>query len=965
MRKRICLFSLVFLAMILPRLHTISAVAEMRRPTVDRPAERDGSSGVGQTHAAADEPSASSAAEDRNGKDPAQARDKDRVIHQLRERVSDLQRQVKKLQEEKARQPAGGQRRIVPLLETMYYGPVSYAANGPRYFAARLLLVNLTGKTVALQQEGIRLQVGKRTLLLKPVDSRYRYSEIYIGTRRYRLGDLKPARVLTIRPGRTAATWILFSNVGTDNAVPAMQLLLTFDRQKISVDVNERAREQLALTVERIGPRGSLGLLTIAGQLNTVNVQDVVDAADKLSRAQPKVLRFVIRWTKSAGRLNSRLQSWLMEQAQRAGQPVPNAFSNYPYPTFPGAVRTLHLARIPGYTVNNSGRSASPATIRRIHNSDLEAVAFALTGAYRGLPVKELVREIRDGHPLTRAAALINGADRLPAEELPLLLQYVDDTSQPRLQRAAITALRHFGEPAAIGKLAEVARRSSAVLSRAALESLAASRFAAAHRKLLAILQQETTEGKKRIISILAAHPRPLWSQPIYEYLRDAKAGVGVEALRALVVVGHPKLMDILETALKGRDESLRKEAFRQLVSRSDARSERIALQYALNVLKTAPPDSQILALLNRTKDRRAIPLLLKHLDGSAGNKSQLIQLLGRIGDHSTAEALAQRYDRMKSDYEKAAVLRALVQLKSPRFPELAAKALRSRNSTLLNAACDGLRSAASPQAVQLLIDALEKSTDSNAWVYTSSSLSQIGTSKARAALLRVRDNPKTPVNKKRYVINALKSLWQRSPAYQYLYRARHSLRQRQYAQTLEFCNLALKIDPQLPWAYSCRGHVFLRQKKWAEAQRDFQQAERDDPYDPYAVTGSALMLVHNGPWRKAVEKIERRKNDFSGDRIFPYHAARVCSRAAVLARKSQSDEERQRADRLEQKAVEFLKTAVKLGRSSSNGYKIAQIRSEPDFAPLHQRDDYKQLVGDGKPASSPAGRKKPTGKKK
>ena len=51
--------------------------------------------------------------------------------------------------------------------------------------------------------------------------------------------------------------------------------------------------------------------------------------------------------------------------------------------------------------------------------------------------------------------------------------------------------------------------------------------------------------------------------------------------------------------------------------------------------LKTSPPTELMLTLLNRVKDRRAVPLLLTHLQNPQ-NRVTLIQTLGLIGDLET-----------------------------------------------------------------------------------------------------------------------------------------------------------------------------------------------------------------------------------------------------------------------------------------------------------------------------------------
>lgn len=843
-----------------------------------------------------------------------------------------------------------GRRRVIPFLDSTYYGARYYSRTQPKFFAARLLIVNLSQKPVKLKRDGVQLVADGKTHKIVDVPSNMQYTYFYVGTKRHTLGELKLPGEVTVKPGATGSTWVVFLNLGKKNNVPRMTLKLRFDKQTITVDVNELAREQLGMKVERIGPRGGLGLITISGSMNSVNVGSLVDAINDLLKK--KVVRFVVRWTKSAAKLDSQMKSWLENEANSSGSSM-NRYRGYPFPDIPASVRELHLAQMPNASSSGS-RSyyGSPPPNKRIHKTDVEAVSAALKSAYQVLPADELVKEIEEGHPLTRAAALAGGGGRLPADKLPVVLKYADDKNNPKLQLAALTALSSFGEPAAVAKLSEYVHSKKAALSRRAVVSLASSRFAAAHRKLLAMLKTEPAESKKQIVRVVAAHPRPIWSETIYEFAKDPNSGVGVEALKALGTIGHPRLVDVLESSLKSKDAKIRDQAITQLAARTDARSEKIAMDFTLQILKTSMPTPQMYALLRRTKDQRAIPLLLKHLDKTSNSSnSSLIDTLAAIGDQSVGKKLADRYAKMKSQSSKASVLRALVKLRSPRFRKLAGEALMTRNSSLINAACDGLREDASRQAVRLMIVALDKSTYSPAWSYTSNSLAQIGTPEARAALVRARNSSNS--SKRNYAISALRSMMQRSPGYQYIYRATESMRQKKVKEAVKFYNLALKLDDELSVAYSGRGLAYLRQKKFVEAKNDFTKAIKLDPYDIDGVTGTALLLARDGKHTDAVKKIESIRKQFSSDRHFQYSSARVYSRAAAaVAKRKPTPARKAKAAEYQKQAMKELTTLFKNQRGNYGFPRPQDVKNEPDFAPLHKRPDYIKLFNPTKKAA-------------
>ncbi|MFQ5731699.1 MAG: HEAT repeat domain-containing protein [Planctomycetaceae bacterium] len=879
------------------------------------------------------------------------ADDNRRLVRQLKRRIAELEKENAGLKEKLESVPAGlAGRKILTLLDSMYCGARYYSSSQPRFFVARLLVVNLSPQTISLKRDGVQLLVDGKRRNVEDVPANLKSTSYYMGSQSQSLRSVKPITQLTVKSGRTATTWVFFSNVSKRKDVPRLQLRMRFGKQTVALDVNRFARERLGMKVERIGPRGSLGLITISGSLNSVNVGSLVDAIDELTKK--KVVRVVIRWTKSAGDIDSYIRNWIANAANYAGRNV-NNYNSYAFPDIPVTVRELHLAQIPGSGSTSYGSSRGAP---RIHKRDTDAVSAALKSAYESLPSDELLREIEHGHPLTRAAALANGGGRLPADKLPLILKFAEDKDLP-LKLAALTALRHFGEKPAIDKLVAAAHSKDVRVSRNAIASLASSRFAVAHRKLLAILKAEPAESKKRIVKILAAYPRPLWSQTIYEFVKDPESKVGAEALRALGAIGHAKLVDVLENAVNSDDAAMRKEAFRQLLVRRDDRSEKIAMACTLKHMQKSLPTSQMYQLIRRTKDRRVIPLLLKHLEKSTSSNSTVIETLAQIGDQTVGAKLVKLYPKRKSEYDKSQILRALVKLKSPDFRKLAGDALKSRNSSLISAACEGLRADAGPAAVKMLIDTLEKSTYSSAWSYTSSALAQVATPEARQALLRARDSKNS--SKKNYAINALRSLMQRSPGYQYVYRGRESLKRNKPKEAIQFYTLALKMDAQLAAAIAGRGHAYLRQNKISAARKDFDKAVKMDPYDAQAQTGVAIVLARQGKYEDAVKHLETQSKQFKSDRGFQYNAARVYSRALEAVTKAKTAPDRQKKIALfRSKAIGELKAVVKKTRGYSSGYKPADVKAEPDFAPLRSLPGYKQIIGEAtgkKKAKTPA----------
>ena len=160
------------------------------------------------------------------------------------------------------------------------------------------------------------------------------------------------------------------------------------ERRKKSTSI-EAGRQELKLTVERIGPRGCLALLTVAGELNTVNAGSLVGTLESL--VAQKVVRAVIRFQRSAPRLDGQMLSWLQQGAVLAGRGENN---NVQLPGFPMALRELHLAALPNRVSENLEGAAGDEP--RIHRRESVAVRAALKTADRVAAAGRVARRNRN-----------------------------------------------------------------------------------------------------------------------------------------------------------------------------------------------------------------------------------------------------------------------------------------------------------------------------------------------------------------------------------------------------------------------------------------------------------------------------------------------------------------------------------------------------------------------------------------
>ncbi len=860
-----------------------------------------------------------------------------RVVAQIREKISDernARNQQRKLDGlAPLSEPEPDEPRA--MVDVAHYGISGYhAQRGPqRFLVFRLLIDNPGSQELAISHDGVTGQIGAEQQSpgdIPPVTQGLNF--LYAG-QLHSLQQIERFAGLKVPPQGVAAAWLFFPQAGADAEVPTVRLKIRTRRRVLDVDVTESQRALLGLAVEQSGPRGCLAVLSISGLLNTVNVQSLANQLEQST--ERKIVRFVIQWADGAPPPDQQLIQWLVSSAMQAGS---SRSPGEQFPTFPALIRELHLVHSPQIQFSPSSPYGMANTERRWHESAADAVSAALRTAYLSLPKNELLAEIRQGGTLTRAAAITHGAEQLDARQLPELLHWAQ-SADPVIQLAAIRALSHFQEPAAVEALLNHARKNVEPTSAAAIESLAGSRFSNAEAGLLRLLREADPSVKQLIMQVLARHPRAKWSETIYEYVTGSPEGMTTEGIKALLLVGHPRLVDVLESAMHGSDLELRRFVFPILAQRDDPRSERLAAEYTFAQLARTPPDNAMSQFLQRTRPPAAIPLLLARFE-SGPERISVINLLAQIGDESVGDAIVSKYPKL-SISEQSVSLQALRTLRHPRFLEFAGQALQSTDLSLIQAATQGLTYDSSVEACRLLISALEQQTNSTALSNICNALSNIGGLEARAALLKARDS--NIPERKKMALGALKFLYRHSPGYAYIWPAENHMAQKQWKEALDYYELSLQIDPELPDAYSGRGNVKLRLGKDAEATADFEKAYQLDPYSSASITGLGYARVQAGRIDDGLKIVAAGRDDLKHDPTFLYNSACIYARALEQAEKLADLPDRdQRRAGYRQQALDDLRQSIARGFTDFDW-----LQQDPDLTCLHNDPDYKKLLGD------------------
>lgn len=747
--------------------------------------------------------------------------------------------------------------RLAFVIGSIYQGVTNlYSDDRTRYLAVRLFVINTSTEPQSLDVRGIRLRTGGKSLAWQDRPAGIDGYSFQADREHIAIREVQPPDLLAIPAQSVASTWLLYAGLELGPFVPDLALEIPADPRPLVLDVVAYERAVLGLHTERLGPSDCLALVSVDGVLNTVNAGALAAELDRLSGQQTH--RIVLKFGEAA-LPNQFLLDWL----KQACQPNPYLHQFQQMPVFPVTTQELHLV-LP--------RSAGRDDSATVHTQLNAAVAAALRTAFSAAPVSDVIAALRSAHPGVRVAALRYGAGRLRPEQLSLVLRQLED-ADTEVRGAAIAALGEFSAPVAVQALSAIARGSEPELAAAAVRSLAGSRFPAAHAALAEQMAKGLPLPPQELVGILAEYPRPEWREAVLRFTTASDSRVQQAAMQALARLGHAELLPVLIAGLESTEPRVREEAFQRLCGLGTREADAAALNYALLRLQTEPPSAAIQQFLIRIRDQRAVPLLVKHLDGPEGIRRNILELLPQVGDQSVAAEIVQRYPRL-TDSEKVVALQSLEQLDSPLGKPLALAALRSDDTSLCQRAVGYLQRDSGDDVVAAFAAALTAARGKaaqNAHVhFLCNGLGMIGTPAARQVLLETRRS--ADESTRSAALQGLQALWSQSPARDIVAQAEGQLNQlyllereaeaqppmidnpaaarereaaRQQALQLaeQLLQAARRIDREFPELHFALGLLHLEQSQPADAVEDFRRAiELDDErVEAYIRLGNTL----------------------------------------------------------------------------------------------------------------------------
>ena len=690
---------------------------------------------------------------------------------------------------------------IACLLDSPYFAQRLAGQTPFRFLVGRLVILNQSDELLVVETQKIRLLVGGKEYRMDDKQKTNTSVSFRKGNRSYNLTELEVSKKIEIPAGQVASSWVVFRGLDGGSDVPSLVLDWKMGNRRFALDATLQHRAMLRWRQEQIGPRGVIALGTIHGEVNTINMGTIVDELVML--ATKNIIRIVISFDEKAAVVDPHLVQWLGRVASSAGQESRNT-SNTEFPTVPAMIRKIKVINFP----KKSSNSQSVPNAESVTHKNLNDAIIAISqSVYESIPVSELVEEIRSGDSLTKPAALVHGAARIPDSLLPEIIAMAAQDTKPLLKISALIALSDFNASVAVTALLEAARSKETSVSQTALVSLAASRFPI-HLQALMGLLDSPAEMQQRVVRVLAQFPRKKWAETLYQHAQTGPVSLRIEAVKALNGIGHPRLQQMLISLLQDDEEALRKTSIEILSKQNDPISRKAVIDFALQQLENGDSDSQTFQVLTRYKVQQSTPSLITLLKTDQKQRSQIINTLAAIGSKTVLDAFIEVYPELTQSQERRAILKAMQRIDQHRFLEFAPTALETEDIQVVSDTCRLLRETATEQAVEIFIQKISQCEEKDPSLsLLISSLGGISTPRSREHLVELSvsgSEKKGPAAR-----TALTNLYSRSPVRYLNSQANNSASSGNYELSIKQYTLIIENDALYPFAYQGRAIAY------------------------------------------------------------------------------------------------------------------------------------------------------------
>lgn len=811
----------------------------------------------------------------------------------------------------------------------------AYNVTQMRYLSARVTILNFLETDVVINPDKMVLRGWGERYELNSRSKERDLMSIRVGRDSYTLKELQTPKELTIPAKQAVSFWAVYTDLDNSSVVGNLSLELPLAGEELLThDLRSEQSLLLALQTERIGPADSLGVLTIHGRLNAVNAQNLAD--ELLALKKQKVERAVVSWGGKASPTIDNLLDWLVHHA--AGEVKNELYIQYPPLE---SFKFLALADLPP---TNAEAGVDNRLEEFVYDTTEQAVLGGLSDLFELIDAKYLVREIRDGHPFSRRAALAAlevRQDQSLSESLFTLLSQLYDTADEETRPYVLLAIGRQKHPQAHTMLTKIAQMDREKEAEAAFTALVKSGQQSSIRAVLELLADNDLEVPREVqIRILAENFRREWTSFLVEALDDSSPEVRAAAMEGFVEVGHPNLSQILQRGLKDSSKDVRDTAFAALVEQSDRKSERIAVDYAVKLLEAGELSENIQLIITRTRDQRAAPLVLQLFQDKPPIRSGLISLLEEIGDQDSIRKLLEDVE----DYtpgQQVAIYELAIKFDLPEQFQLAKQAMASEETEVQQIGLQILTQLASDPAADEIAKLLK--SDQDEFVTRACyALGRAGTKHAEKLLKEFRTKAYQSQNENglQSAANGLRLWMSHSPGWNAIESAYYHSNVDNYENALMYFDLAIEIDPDLGVAYSGKGNSLLKLDRFEESLAAFKTAYEIDSFDGQAITGIGIVSATQGETEEAVRLTVESADKFPKDDIYTYNTACVYGRAIEYLKREKPEESAETIQQYETQAIKSLESSIEYGFEEFD-----LMRTDPDLDSLRSLPEFQKLL--------------------
>lgn len=806
----------------------------------------------------------------------------------------------------------------------------AYDPSGIRYLATRLRIKNSSSKELLFHSNACRLEIGAD--IAPRVTTAQQLNNMPVSLIDEDPDGVDPLTIqgkdqLPIPPGQTRFAWLIFAPLPPVRDLPDVQLHLETSQGPLQLELTKSERSRLKVESERIGPRSCVEIARVSGELNILNLPDLVN---QIERVRPKgSSALVISFQRGTVLRDPLITEWLVDGRDDRD----NERMKY-LPSWPGLFQSTVVVGLPGQGDETSDSQAA---------TEPQAIRMVTRRLIPRLDSATLRQELQSGHPDFRMAILQDHGDLVAQiEPAALISAWKDESTRAELGTSLIRSMRSVALPEAVELLDRVTREESVENAVQALRSLNLSPMPGARQRAIRLARDPQVQkriGLPRILQSVDVEVDSAWIPVLREAFSSPAPLARELALQQILSLGIPDRLPILEKAFADPSSDVRDTAYQAIVGQRSNEEEPLFVRETYRRFRSGMRDDKTLLGMGEIRDPALIPELLKSIDSHPDDDSPLIDLCIDLGGEEVLPELEKRFSRLPVRSQRR-ILRLMRDRGSSSVRELAISQLNATDEELRSASVSILVGIGDDSSYRLLREHLQKNVDNELGIEAIRIIGQSSTPQSKQFLRTLTKEPTAEL--RTLAQEGLEAEWNSSPNFNWKEVAQDLLNDGQKEGQIEALKLALEADDQNTRNINNLAFAYLNQSRPREARPLFDRALQVDPDSHIPVTGIAICIAVDGRTKDAIAMVDRRDllSRWGRESLYLYNVACVYGRSIESLNQQPSSADNELLRRAwEDRAIQLLRNAVNRGFGN-----LALMESDPDLNSLRSLPAFQQL---------------------